>query len=368
MLDPSALYPLIDTFKGFLDLVKELVEALGGGKSVLAAVVGLLGQLFSKNLAQQISNVQTNAQVSSIRKANMAKRQESLALIGAENSPVAKYVQYGIDHAEKMTPQGFEGLEEMIDMKVASANSRAKAKEALEDQVFATNLLSGSLLGLDKAIFKDDNGDYNNILQLDVLKSMNVLGGKKGFDESFVRELDDDRFKEMGYYLQDYGVKLQEVKKYQDALDNPNIKEKQKEENIRELEKAVKDLVQAYRELNEVTNGATEGTNLSAITNKVKDEVDGSNKKLTDGTKNSIGEIGSTLGRVGEKINQGQITKSDVANPSKVENFAADYTAKALLDDTLDETFKGFGESQEAMERTEQFIKMTSAISELTFA
>ena len=154
LLNPDAMYPLIDTFKGFLEVVKELVKSLGGGQTILAGVAALFTRIFSKNIAQTVNNMQSNAQIANVQRNNLTAQKESLEAIGAKNSPLMPLIQYGLDHADKMTAQGRKDFNETLNSQTKAENDYALAKQKLQDDVFSTAILSGGLLGVKNPILK----------------------------------------------------------------------------------------------------------------------------------------------------------------------------------------------------------------------
>ena len=306
LLNPDAVYPLIDTFKGFLEVVKELVKSLGGGQTILAGVAALFTRIFSKNIAQTVNNMQSNAQIANVQRNNLIAQKESLEAIGAKNSPLMPLIQYGLDHADKMTPQGRKDFNETLNSQTKAENDYALAKQKLQDDVFSTAILSGGLLGVKDPILKLDD---------DTFSPFNIMESFGGFDlHSIANEIDDEQFKELGKALEDYGIQLRKVKEYEDAFFSSNSKEKEKDQALKNLKKSVTDLEKAYETLDMVTEGEAGNADISGakkIVDILKDEKKTGFKKETG---DKIEEVALPMMRVGADFKEGRRTKGDALN------------------------------------------------------
>ena len=306
LLNPDAMYPLIDTFKGFLEVVKELVKSLGGGQTILAGVAALFTRIFSKNIAQTVNNMQANAQIANVQKNNLIAQKESLEAIGAKNSPLMPLIQYGLDHADKMTAQGRKDFNETLNSQTKAENDYALAKQKLQDDVFSTAILSGGLLGVKDPILKLDD---------DTFTPFNIMESFGGFDlHSIANKIDDEQFKELGKALEDYGIQLRKVKEYEDAFFSPNSKEKEKDQALKNLRKSVTDLEKAYKTLDTVTEGEAGNADVSGakkIVDTLKEERKTGFKKETG---DKIEEVALPMMRVGADFKEGRRTKGDALN------------------------------------------------------
>ena len=188
------IYPWIDAVQGFLDLIQDFVDAIGGAGPVLTGILALVTQLFSKNIAQGITDSSINAAVQRQRAENYKNKEATLQQWGAANpNPEDPNSVALLDSIQKLntlsmglsTEQWKQGNQLLIELR-DNANNAAKAEENLNKESEALKIALGSILGQNSTLvpFTDDKGFLNTENLTEFLKTLDKNGLKDIFKGS----------------------------------------------------------------------------------------------------------------------------------------------------------------------------------------
>lgn len=230
VFNPDNFYPAIDAVKALVETLQKLVESIGGGDQLILGLASAFTKLFSMNIARMINDFSSNKQLEAIRQANLSQVETSLDLIGAEG-PLADFVRFGKDHAGKMNQQGYNSFVEVLEMMNEAENHYAMVKEKAEKQFAASALLAGNTFNDSQMVFKDEESfGYNYQNLLDEFKARNL-----SFDQTALKYMNEDEFKDMGESLEKYGLKLQEILDLRERFNSQNNGGKYNEEQTERL-------------------------------------------------------------------------------------------------------------------------------------
>ena len=188
------IYPWIDALQGFLDLVQDFIDAIGGAGPVLTGILALVTQIFSKNIAQGITDSSINIAVQRQRAENYKDKEATLQQWGAANpnpeDPNSAALLGSIQKLNTLstglsTEQWRQGNQLIIELR-DNINSAAKAEENLNKESEALKLALGSIFGSDSTLipFTDDNGFFNTENLTKFLSTLDQNGLKDIFKGS----------------------------------------------------------------------------------------------------------------------------------------------------------------------------------------
>jgi TP901 family phage tail tape measure protein len=103
IFNTDSFYPFIEVAQKALDIIDNLTESIGGGIPVLTTIGSLFARIFSKNIAQEITNTHFNDLVQDQRSKNLENKQAALSNLGVINpDPNNVNSQAILDYVDKL--------------------------------------------------------------------------------------------------------------------------------------------------------------------------------------------------------------------------------------------------------------------------
>ena len=161
IFDTDVIYPFIDAMQKFLDILRTLIDSLGGGSTIVLGLVSAFGQLFSTNIARSINDTISNQQLGQLRQSNIENVRGALSDTGLTNTDLGRYIQFGADNAQYMDPKQYEIYVQGLYGYADAVDNAALANEKLEDTFKVLSVASGTLFGNNGLVFIDENGLLN---------------------------------------------------------------------------------------------------------------------------------------------------------------------------------------------------------------
>lgn len=170
LFETDDIYPFIDTLTLALELVDNFVQSIGGGGQVLLAFGNIATKVFSKQLAENITNTIQAYTDNKAVKANskMAKQNlESLGLKDVENQynkPIVDFTTTGMKYSNIMSDSQKTNFNDNLEQTVKLNNQVLESEAKLREAAAATNLLYQDRLETKEnmlSIEKDENGNLS---------------------------------------------------------------------------------------------------------------------------------------------------------------------------------------------------------------
>lgn len=388
MFETDDIYPFIDALTAALDLVDNFIQSIGGGGQVLLAFGNIATKVFSKQLAENISNTIQAYTDNKAIKANskMAKQNlESLGLKDIENKynkPIVDFAITGMKYSNIMSDKQKTNFYDNLDQTVKLNNQVLESEAKLREVAAATNLLyqdrletKQNMLSIEKdeegnlswkigeqlmpqfaagtALGMEDAKAYENYDLSDSLEgSVNALVGLSNQVEAYIslqKQVDKDNTWDK--VVNNINITRESVKKLcsvMTGLDDITA--------VKDLDKEMKDTSQEAKEMAQAIQNfmsATDITNDEELdVNKIKSAVEEvkalalSEQKVIEGLgKGNFIQSPEDLNRLLETFNKAKV--------------AADEQAKIDA-----ETQKGL----ELQAKLNNVIQLTSAVGDLAFA
>ena len=141
-------YGFIDGLTTAVDLMNQLVDAIGGGKNALLGLGAVAGKVFSTSIGRGINNFMSNRQAEKIAKQNAKNAPTLLKDMGLDvsqprNDDIVNFVQTGLRQQPKMSEEQAKTFNDQKDQLVASRNERIAAETALQEAIIKTNVAYG---------------------------------------------------------------------------------------------------------------------------------------------------------------------------------------------------------------------------------
>ena len=168
MFKTDDIYPFIDALTLALELVDNFVQSIGGGGQVLLAFGNIATKVFSKQLAENITNTIQAYTDNKAVKANskMAKQNlESLGLKDIENQynkPIVDFTTTGMKYSNIMSDNQKTNFNDNLEKTVKLNNEIIESEAQLKEIAAATNLLYQDRLGTTEkmiSVEKDAEGN-----------------------------------------------------------------------------------------------------------------------------------------------------------------------------------------------------------------
>lgn len=170
LFETDDIYPFIDALTAALELVDNFVQSIGGGGQVLLAFGNIATKVFSKQLAENISNtIQAYADNKAVKaNSKMAKQNlESLGLKDTENKynkPIVDFATIGMKYSNIMSDNQKTNFNDNLEQTVKLNNQVLESEAKLREAAAATNLLYQDRLETKEnmlSIEKDENGNLS---------------------------------------------------------------------------------------------------------------------------------------------------------------------------------------------------------------
>ena len=388
MFETDDIYPFIDALTVALELVDNFVQSIGGGGQVLLAFGNIATKVFSKQLAENISNtIQAYTDNKAVKaNSNMAKQNlESLGLKDTENKynkPIVDFATTGMKYSNIMSDKQKTNFNDNLEQTVKLNNQVLESEAKLREAAAATNLLyqdrletKQNMLSIEKdeegnlswkigeqlmpqfaagtALGMEDAKAYENYDLSDSLTgSINALGGLSDQVEAYIslqKQVDKDNTWDK--VTGNINITRESVKKLcsvMAGIDDITA--------VKDLDKEMEDASQEAKEMAQAIQ------NFMSVTDITSDkELDANN------IKSAIEEI-RTLVLAEQKAMEGLSKGNFIQNPEDL-NRLLEMFNKAKI--AADEQTKINAETQKGLElqaKLNNVIQLTSAVGDLAFA
>lgn len=387
MFETDDIYPFIDALTLALELVDNFVQSIGGGGQVLLAFGNIATKVFSKQLAENITNTIQAYTDNKAVKANskMAKQNlESLGLKDVENQynkPIVDFTTTGMKYSNIMSDSQKTNFNDNLEKTIKLNNEIVESEAQLKEVAAATNLLYQDRLGTTEkmiSVEKDAEGnltwDINDQLmaQFATGDALTLKDAQEysNFNLSDKLEGSINALGELSNQVEAYGSLQKQVDK-----DNTWGKI---ETNIDKTRESVKKLCTAITGIDDITaienlDEAMKGTSQEAqemakaiqkflsMSDITKNEIN------VDKVKNALEEI-RTLALAEQNAMKGLGKGNFIQNPEDLNRLLEMFNkAKVAADEQArinEETQKGL----ELQAKLNNVIELTSAVGDLAFA
>lgn len=141
-------YGFIDGLTTAVDLMNQLVDAIGGGKSALLGLGAVAGKVFSTSIGRGINNFISNKQAEKTAKQNAKNAPALLKDLGidtdqVQNQDILNFVQTGLKQQPKMSEEQANTFNDQKDQLIAARNEQIAAETALQEAIIKTNTAYG---------------------------------------------------------------------------------------------------------------------------------------------------------------------------------------------------------------------------------
>lgn len=387
MFKTDDIYPFIDALTLALELVDNFVQSIGGGGQVLLAFGNIATKVFSKQLAENITNTIQAYTDNKAVKANskMAKQNlESLGLKDIENQynkPIVDFTTTGMKYSNIMSDNQKTNFNDNLEKTIKLNNEIIESEAQLKEIAAATNLLYQDRLGTTEkmiSVEKDAEGnltwDINDQLmaQFATGDALTLKDAQEysNFNLSDKLEGSINALGELSNQVEAYGSLQKQVDK-----DNTWGKI---ETNIDKTRESVKKLctaitgiddITAIENLDEAMKGASqEAQEMAKAIQKFLSMSDITKNEINvDKVKNALEEI-RTLALAEQNAMKGLGKGNFIQNPEDL-NRLLEMFNKAKI--AADEQGKINEETQKGLElqaKLNNVIELTSAVGDLAFA
>ena len=185
VLDTDTINTITDGITKILELVTDLIDALGGGKTLLLSITALVGQLVSKGLSKDLTSLIANAQN------NKAFIEDSKARIDYAKQ-MGQYTDSASKEMKEMTELYGQYLNYMDEEQIKAAQSAtarlgslATKRDALKEEINEIEKANAALENNNKAL-NDENIKLEKNIQLEKesaaqrIKMMEAAMGSRG--------------------------------------------------------------------------------------------------------------------------------------------------------------------------------------------
>ena len=388
MFETDDIYPFIDALTLALELVDNFVQSIGGGGQVLLAFGNIATKVFSKQLAENITNTIQAYTDNKAVKANskMAKQNlESLGLKDTENKynkPIVDFVTTGMKYSNIMSDNQKTNFNDNLEQTVKLNNQVLESEAKLREAAAATNLLYQDRLETKEnmlSIEKDENGNLSWKIGEQLMPQF-AAGTALGMEDAKAYE-NYDLSDSLEGSISALGNLSNQVEGYislQKQVDKDNAWDKVKG-NIDITRESVKKLCSVMTGLDDITavkdldkameDAGQEAKEMAQAIQKFMSATDITTGKELDVNKikSAIEEI-RTLALTEQKAMEGLGKGNFIQNPEDLNRLLEMFNkAKVAADEQTrinEETQKGL----ELQAKLNNVIELTSAVGDLAFA
>ena len=362
------VYPLIDALTKLAEAVDTLFKSVGGGPTIILGLASAFTRLFSKNIANAITDASMNTKLSKIQAENYKNAPAALSQLGLANpnannkntQSLLNFAQQGAQLASNMSEEGLKQYNSLLDENVRLTNAAENAHKEFSDTLSSLNAILGTTVQETDAIFTDENG-LNTSLLTGVLK-----------------ELKDDDFKGNEEKI---NSAVEAVKKYISALDALEIEieeYKRTEDSTGEGSPGIRNATQLVREaVVEIGRvGGLSKEQLEALKNSIND-IDTQTENWENEAKDTLAEIQRLAGGADNlrKILEQLASQSKSISPEKVRALAdqldrtySNRQATQGAKDNIDRLGQGYIDTQKIAASRKVILDTVGAVGQLASA
>lgn len=388
MFETDDIYPFIDALTAALELVDNFVQSIGGGGQVLLGFGNIATKVFSKQLAENITNTVQAYTDNKAVKANskMAKQNlESLGLKDVENQynkPIVDFTTTGMKYSNIMSDSQKTNFNDNLEQTVKLNNQVLETEAKLKEAAAATNLLYQDRLETKEnmlSIEKDENGNLSWKIGEQLMPQF-AAGTALGMEDAKAYE-NYDLSDSLSGSISALGNLSNQVEGYislQKQVDKDNAWDKVKG-NIDITRESVQKLCSVMTGIDDITSiknldkeledAGQEAQEMAQAIQKFMSATDITSGKELDVNKikSAIEEI-RTLALTEQKAIEGLGKGNFIQNPEDLNRLLEMFNkAKTAADEQIkinEETQKGL----ELQAKLNNVIELTSAIGDLAFA
>jgi TP901 family phage tail tape measure protein len=388
LFETDDIYPFIDALTAALELVDNFVQSIGGGGQVLLAFGNIATKVFSKQLAENITNTIQAYTDNKAVKANskMVKQNlESLGLKDTENKynkPIVDFATTGMKYSNIMSDNQKTNFNDNLEQTLKLNNQVLESEAKLREAAAATNLLYQDRLETKEnmlSIEKDENGNLSWKIGEQLMPQF-AAGTALGMEDAKAYENYDlsDSLEGSISALDNLSNQVEGYISLQKQVDKDNAWDKVKG-NIDITRESVKKLCSVMTGLDDITavkdldkameDAGQEAKEMAQAIQKFMSATDITTGKELDVNKikSAIEEI-TTLALTEQKAMEGLGKGNFIQNPEDL-NRLLEMFNKAKV--AADEQARINAETQKGLKlqaKLNNVIELTSAVGDLAFA
>lgn len=321
-------YGLIDGLTTAIDLMNQLIDTIGGGKSALLGLGAVAGKVFSTSIGRGINNFISNKQAEKIAKQNAKNAPELLKNLGidtnqVQNQDILNFVQKGLERQPKMSEEQANTFNDQKDQLIAARNEQIAAETALQEAIIKTNTAYG-----EEELITTEINEKTGELVVNASKLYDQIAEGAGYSKEEVKGMAgsfsniDNELEKMKQAL---GLYIEEFEQMPPVANEASIASKKFTQRTNEILAAVDKLPQSSKDVfsNLISQIKEAEDNEEVFTQKMRELEREINKVQIALEKGKFLETGTDIDNAVSRVNE-----ANAANAVATEN--ADQTMKTL--------------------------------------
>ena len=321
-------YGLIDGLTTAVDLMNQLIDAIGGGKSALLGLGAVAGKVFSTSIGRGINNFISNKQAEKTAKQNAKNAPELLKNLGidtdqVQNQDILNFVQKGLERQPKMSEEQANTFNDQKDQLIAARNEQIAAETALQEAIIKTNTVYG-----EEELITTEINEKTGELVVNASKLYDQIAEGAGYSKEEVKGMAgsfsniDNELEKMKQAL---GLYIEEFEQMPPVANEASIASKKFTQRTNEILAAVDKLPQSSKDVfsNLISQIKEAEDNEEVFTQKMRELEREINKVQIAIEKGKFLETGTDIDNAVSRVNE-----ANAANAVATEN--ADQTMKTL--------------------------------------
>ena len=321
-------YGLIDGLTTAVDLMNQLIDAIGGGKSALLGLGAVAGKVFSTSIGRGINNFISNKKAEKTAKQNAKNAPELLKNLGidtgqVQNQDILNFVQKGLERQPKMSEEQANTFNDQKDQLIAARNEQIAAETALQEAIIKTNTAYG-----EEELITTEINDKTGELVVNASKLYDQIAEGAGYSKEEVKGMAgsfsniDNELEKMKQAL---GLYIEEFEQMPPVANEASIASKKFTQRTNEILAAVDKLPQSSKDVfsNLISQIKEAEDNEEVFTQKMRELEREINKVQIALEKGKFLETGTDIDNAVSRVNE-----ANAANAVATEN--ADQTMKTL--------------------------------------
>lgn len=321
-------YGLIDGLTTAVDLMNQLIDAIGGGKSALLGLGAVAGKVFSTSIGRGINNFISNKQAEKTAKQNAKNAPELLKNLGidtdqVQNQDILNFVQKGLERQPKMSEEQANTFNDQKDQLIAARNEQIAAETALQEAIIKTNTVYG-----EEELITTEINEKTGELVVNASKLYDQIAEGAGYSKEEVKGMAgsfsniDNELEKMKQAL---GLYIEEFEQMPPVANEASIASKKFTQRTNEILAAVDKLPQSSKDIfsNLISQIKEAEDNEEVFTQKMRELEREINKVQIALEKGKFLETGTDIDNAVSRVNE-----ANAANAVATEN--ADQTMKTL--------------------------------------
>lgn len=321
-------YGFIDGLTTAVDLMNQLIDAIGGGKSALLGLGAVAGKVFSTSIGRGINNFISNKQAEKTAKQNAKNAPELLKNLGidtdqVQNQDILNFVQKGLERQPKMSEEQANTFNDQKDQLIAARNEQIAAETALQEAIIKTNTVYG-----EEELITTEINEKTGELVVNASKLYDQIAEGAGYSKEEVKGMAgsfsniDNELEKMKQAL---GLYIEEFEQMPPVANEASIASKKFTQRTNEILAAVDKLPQSSKDVfsNLISQIKEAEDNEEVFTQKMRELEREINKVQIALEKGKFLETGTDIDNAVSRVNE-----ANAANAVATEN--AGQTMKTL--------------------------------------